>query len=136
MTSVCVTIDREDGSQTWKHTGFCGKDYGAYVVDSTLADGTFDYIGDAVKFEVRSSKDPKEFFKTITHGTNYLDDDPDGELIGAILLLILGSILIAITFYRIMRYLVKYSFLRKYFQSREQLYRYSDNIQITDYNTR
>lgn len=93
LTKVCILVDREKGR--WQHKGYCGTDYKDHVNDSSVYQQEVSFVDRSVTVEVKSWRDPKILFRNLTRGTNRLDDEPTGEIIGGVLLLLFGLLLLA-----------------------------------------
>ena len=86
-------VDLEEGR--WQHKGFCSLDYKESVNDSTKFKQDVSFVNRSLTVEVKSSRDPKILFRELTRGTNLLDEEPTGEIIGGVMLLLFGIALLA-----------------------------------------
>ena len=87
-------MDEIDGK--WFQTGHCEFLYDVYVNDSTQFDQQVDFKNYTITVEVRSQKDPHLVFHDLTDGRMKIDEDPKGEIVAGVVLLMisLGMIII------------------------------------------
>lgn len=94
-------MDEKDGK--WYQSGHCEYLYDSYVNDSREFEQEVKFTNYTITVEVRSKQDPHLVFHDLTDGRMKVDEDPKGEIIAGVVLLMISLGMIVLGAHRTYR---------------------------------
>ena len=93
----------DDAQGNWHQVGHCDYLYDLFVNDSRKFEQDVKFTNYTITVEVRSKKDPHLVFHDLTEGRMKVDEDPIGEVVAGVVLLLISLGMITLGAHRTYR---------------------------------